>query len=289
MKHTTQAYYTLTKPGIVRGNALHTFAGALLASTLPIGWTQVLGVVAGTSLVIASACVVNNIIDRNIDARMKRTKNRPSVTGKVGVRAAIIYAGILFLMGMAALTAWTNTAVLIIGIVAYGMYVVVYGWAKRSTIHSTVIGAIPGALPAMAGYVAVSHEVSLAAWLVFLVVFAWQMPHFYAISLFRKEEYRKARLPVLGVQRSFEVVRRAMFAYLLLYLLAIITLMTTATVGVPTGLLLLAGAVYWIAVFFQTSIKDEAKWARAVFGVSLVLSLVFLIASAINIYLPAIS
>ncbi len=278
--------YTLTKPGIIRGNALHTLAGALFASTAGIMWNPVLGVLVGTCLVIASACVANNYMDRKMDARMDRTKSRASVTGSIPVHVGMAFMAILLILGFFVLAAYTNVWVVLIGAVAYIFYVFIYGWAKRNTVHSTLVGAIPGALPAMAGYVAVSGEVSLAAILIFLVIFTWQMPHFYAISVFRKKEYAKAGVPVLAVVKPFNVVRRHILMYMCLYLLTIVGLITFQVVGPPSGLLLLAGSAYWMSVFKRTPDTNESKWARGIFGASLVLSLVFVIASILNVFVP---
>lgn len=281
-----KAFYQLTKPGIVRGNAIHVAAGALLASRFSIDIVTLLAVLAGTSLVIASACVVNNYLDRSIDKRMKRTMHRPSVTGSVSLLSAMVFAGILLMTGLGLLFIWASVVVVILGMIAYVLYVFVYGLAKRTTVHSTLIGAIPGALPAMAGYVAIIGEITVGAWLVFLLVFAWQMPHFYAISLFRREEYRSAGLPVLGAVKSFEYVYHAMFAYIIVYVAAVAAIIYFGVVGPPAGLLLLAGAVYWLVVFVSTSTNDHSKWARSVFGSSLVLTLVLLLASILNVYVP---
>lgn len=282
------AYYQLTKPGIIRGNAVHVLVGAFLASTFGFDTPRTLAVLVGTSLVIASACVANNLIDRDIDAKMKRTKERASVTGVIGTRNGLIYLTLLGLAGFGILIAFTNFIVVTIGVIAYVMYVAVYGYAKRKSTLSTLVGAVPGALPAMAGYVAVSGEFSLQSVLVFLIVFAWQMPHFYAISIFRKKEYAAAGVPVLGVIRPFEVVRRHIFTYMVLYLAAIIELISFDVVGAPSGLLLLCGAAYWLAVFVRTSTKDESRWAKSIFGSSLLLTLVLLAASVMNMFVPPV-
>jgi protoheme IX farnesyltransferase len=274
-------YYLLTKPGIIRGNAVHILAGALFASTTNILWKELLGVLVGTSIVIASACVANNYMDRGIDARMKRTKERPSVTGKVSLKHAMIYATVLLIIGLAVLYITTNLLVISIGLIAYVLYVFAYGLAKRRTVHSTLIGAIPGALPAMAGYVAITGQLSVGAWLVFLLVFAWQMPHFYAISVFRKQDYQSAGLPVLGAVRSFDVVKHYILSYMLLYIAVIALLIATKTVGAPAGLLLLAGAAYWVFVYFRAS-TDNRKWALSIFGASLVLTLLLVVAAGLN-------
>ena len=282
-----RAYYVLTKPGILRGNGLHVIAGSLFASSLVIDWSVIIGVVIGTLLVIASACVANNYMDRGIDARMQRTRKRPSVTGEVSPRNALAFSAVLLLIGFGILYLYTNICVMIIGLLAYVLYVFAYGWAKRTTVHSTLIGAIPGALPIMAGYVAVTGQVTLGAWLLFLTVFTWQMPHFYAISIFRRKEYQAAKLPVLGAVRPFETVRRYILAYMLGYLASITALITFDVVGAPAALLLLAGALYWFLMFVRTDTSDEIRWAKTIFGTSLLLALGLLLASLLNLFMPA--
>lgn len=288
MKSKLLAYYQLTKPGIIRGNAVHVLAGGLLASVVGVDWRALLGVLVGTSFVIASACVVNNYIDRDIDAKMKRTKGRPSVTGVVSPRSAGVFASVLALIGINVLFISTNPIVVVIGAVAYLMYVVVYGIAKRRSVHSTLVGAIPGALPAMAGYVAVEGSLTFASVLVFLLVFLWQMPHFYAISVFRKHEYKAAGIPVLGVVRPIGVVKRYVLAYMIAYLACIVLLIGFDVVGPPAGVLLLVGTAYWLGTYARMRQAGDERWARSIFGVSLLLTLVLLCASALNVFVPPV-
>lgn len=278
-------YYSLTKPGIIRGNLIHVVAGALFASSISgFQWSPIIGVLIGTSLVIAAACVANNYLDRGIDAKMKRTKNRPSVTGDIPFWNAMIFAKILLIIGFTVLYAFTNLIVVTIGFVAYILYVFAYGWAKRHTVHSTLVGALPGALPAMAGYVAVSGELSIAAWLIFLLITAWQMPHFYAISLFRRGDYKAAGIPVLGAVRSFEVVKQYILFYIVVYTCVITALIATSSISAAPGLLLLSGAAYWLYVYITAS-GDHDKWARSIFGASLVLTLILPAAAVLNMFL----
>lgn len=287
MRSKLSAYYQLTKPGIIRGNAVHVLAGGLLASVMGvIDWKSLAGVLVGTSFIIASACVVNNYIDRGIDAKMKRTRERPSVTGAVSVRAAGMFASVLAIIGVNVLFVLTNPIVVVIGAIAYLTYVVAYGYAKRHTVHSTLVGAVPGALPAMAGYVAVDGTLSLASLLVFLLVFLWQMPHFYAISVFRRREYKAAGIPVLGVVRPIRVVKRYALAYMIAYLATIVALIGFDVVGPPAGLLLLIGSGYWLVTHARMRDADDEKWAGSVFGVSLVLTLILLCASILNVFVP---
>lgn len=277
-------YYMLTKPGIIRGNAIHVLAGALLASAMGVSWPPIIAVLLGTSFVIASACVANNYLDRSMDIKMKRTQKRASVTGEISITQASLFGLALLLVGFYILYTYTNITVVVIGIAAYLLYVFAYGFAKRHTVHSTLVGAIPGALPAMAGYVAVTGELSAGAWLVFLLIMVWQMPHFYAISIFRRSDYKAAGVPVLGVVRSFQVVKQYILFYMVAYVCVIAAMIYATTVSPTSGLILLAGAAYWLFVYLTTDDSDHDKWAKSIFGASLVLTLLLPLAAALNIF-----
>jgi protoheme IX farnesyltransferase len=147
-------YYRLTKPGIIYGNLISATAGFLLASNHHINLWLLLATLAGTSLVIASGCVFNNYLDRNIDKKMARTKKRALVLKTIPVINALVFAMVLFIAGFAVLGLYTNWLVVVIGLVGFVDYVVLYGYSKRHTMHSTLVGTVAGATPILAGYCA---------------------------------------------------------------------------------------------------------------------------------------
>lgn len=278
-------YYYLTKPGIIYGNLIHTFAASLLAAAAyGFDVLAMVGVAAGSSAVIASGCVVNNYIDRKIDAKMKRTKKRALVNGTISHKNALIFACLLALAGFWILAILTNQLVLLIGLIAYVFYIVIYGYAKRKSVHSTLIGSIPGALPPLAGYVAVSGTIDSSAWLIFFLIVSWQMVHFYAISLYRRSEYEAAGLPVLGVVSSSAVVKLNMAVFMIAYAVVLTTLNNIGAIGMAATFIMLIGTAYWAFVFTRPSPSIDA-WAKRVFRVSLMLALLLLIASVVNVVL----
>jgi protoheme IX farnesyltransferase len=279
-------YYNLTKPGIVYGNAIHICAGVLFAAAMyPLHLNSFLGVLFGTSLVIASACVMNNYFDRNIDARMNRTKKRATVTGAISFTEIVIFAAVLLLGGLGLLAALTNLLVVGLGVTAYVFYVLIYTYSKRITVHSTLIGSVPGALPAVAGYAAFSDSLDTGALLLFFLIVCWQMPHFYAISLYRRRDYEAAKLPVLGVIAPVRTVKATMATFLISYIVTILLMNGTGVTGMGATLILLTGAGYWVYAFVRKSISTE-RWARRFFGASLVVSLLLPLAAALNLVLP---
>ncbi|HEY5695829.1 MAG TPA: UbiA family prenyltransferase, partial [Candidatus Saccharimonadales bacterium] len=183
---TFKDYYSLTKPGVLYGNAITAAAGFLLAAKGNIHIGLFVALVVGSTLMIASACVLNNFLDQDIDSKMERTKKRAIVAGIVPGRHAVIMATVLGVVGLSILAFYTNWLVVIVGIVGYIDYVVLYGMlSKRLSLYGTLVGSVSGAAPVLAGYLAVTNSVDAGAVIVFAAMFLWQMPEFYSIAIYR--------------------------------------------------------------------------------------------------------
>lgn len=281
-----KTYYYLTKPGIIYGNLISATAGFLLASKGHIDFGLLLAVLAGTSLVIASACVFNNYIDRNIDGKMSRTKNRAFVKGKIPVKIGLIYGSLLVIAGFAILIPFTNWPTVIAGLIGWFIYVFVYSFAKHHTVYSTVIGSIPGAMPIVAGYVAVTDKFDQGALLLMVIMICWQMPHFYAISTRRLKEYKAADLPVLPVKKGVKNAKIRILLYIIAYIIATLLLYIKGYTGYVYLVGILAVGLYWLFLAtkgFRTS--DEINWAKQVFLFSLIALLIFSFLISINSWL----
>lgn len=273
----------MTKPGIVRGNLLTVVAGYLLAARGHIVLSTFLGVSVGTAFVIASACVINNYIDRDIDKKMERTKKRALVTGEVTARSAFVLAGVLGVIGFLILVMYTNSLTAIVGLVAYIFYVVIYAVAKRTSYHGTFIGAIPGALPPVAGYAAAIGMLDFGALLLFLAMFFWQMPHFYAIAIYRRKEYEAAGIPIITVVKSVAAAKRAIMWYILAFAVVVVCLAVSGYTGITYLCSMLLVSVLWFLLGlrgFKTTHSDT--WARSMFRFSLIVTLVFSILISID-------
>lgn len=282
-----KTYYHLTKPGIIYGNLMTTVAGFLLASKGDINPGLLLATAVGTGLGMASGCVFNNYIDRGIDAKMKRTEKRAIPTGAISGRAALIYASVLGLLSFTILALFTNKLVVAAGIIAVFFYVVLYGIAKRKSTLGTVVGSVPGALPPVAGYLAVTNSLELGAALIFLTMVVWQMPHFYAIAIFRLKDYAAAQLPVLPVRRGIKITR----LYIMLYILAYLVVAPLLTLTGYTGITYMAVMGLVGLVWFWKGVEgfDEEKstaWARKMFGFSLIVLLVWSFMLSVDVWLP---
>ena len=279
------AYYRLAKPGIVYGNLLTAGAGFLLAAKGNIDWRLLAVFLGGMALVMASACVFNNILDRDIDKNMERTKLRATVTGDISPRNAGIYGVIFAVIGFWLLSQ-VGWLVFWLGVLAHLLYVFAYGIAKRKSVHGTLIGAIPGAMPPMAGYVAVMGVLDAGAWLLFLIMIAWQMPHFYAIAIFRRKEYEAAHIPVWSVVRGVASTKRQMVVYIALF--AILTLLLSLfgyTGGVFAVVMTILSLTWLFMLRRGIHTHNSSKWARGMFGYSLKVLLVFCVMLSIEAWI----
>lgn len=272
----SREYYQLTKPGIVRGNLLSLLAGYFLAACL-YGFDVValIGVVVGTSLTIASGCVFNNYLDRHIDAKMARTKKRALVRQTIANQHALIYGVILGLVGLGVLWLMVNPLVTVLGFIGFIWYVYIYGFAKRHTPWSTLIGSVCGAVPPVAGYAAVTGQLDAAAIILFVILTVWQMPHFYAIAIRREDEYRDGGIPVLAVVKGASVTKKRIIAYIVLFCFTTPLLTLCGYTGMTYLILSVALGVYWLTVALRTwNEPDDKKWAGRIFGISLLVLLI---------------
>ena len=265
-----RTYYRLTKPGIIRGNAVPAIAGFLLASKGNVRYSLLIETLIGISLVIASACVYNNYLDREIDKKMSRTKNRALVLGTVSHRSALVYATALGILGFVTLGFYTNAATVLVGIVGIIFYVIVYGVAKRKSVHGTLVGSISGAMPPVAGYLAVTGHFDVVALTLFLILAFWQMPHFYAIAIYRLKDYRAAGLPVLPVKKGLATTKRDILLYVVAFGAAAIALSFIGHTGPLYFIVAVMLTFFWLLAGlrgFRTENTD--RWARKMFGISL--------------------
>ena len=280
-------YYRLTKPGIIYGNAITVAAGFFFASKGVIDLGLFLATLAGVSLVIGSACVFNNYIDRGIDAKMSRTKQRATVTGHISGRQDLSFATVLGFAGLGLLVAFTNITTVVVGLIGLVFYVILYGVAKRRSVYGTEVGSVAGAMPIVAGYTAITGQLDMTAGLLFLILAFWQMPHFYAIALFRISDYANAGLPVMPVKRGVDVTKQRMLAYIVCFALACAALALAGGANYTTLVVSLAASGAWLwRGLRHYSTTDTTLWARGLFGFSLLVLLAFSISIASSAWLP---
>lgn len=283
-------YYILTKPGIIRGNLITTMGAFLFASKGEVEAVLLLATLLGVSMVIASACVFNNFIDKDIDKKMSRTKNRALARSSIKTQHAIAFGSAVGLGGLAILGVFVNTLTMLLGVLAFFSYVVLYGVAKRRSEHGTLVGSIPGALPIVAGYVAVINNLDKTALILFLILVLWQMPHFYSIAIFRKKEYEAAGLPMLPITRGVKNTKIQICTYIFLFFLAASSLYIFNFAGVTYQIIMSLITAFWMYKSLKglgiRGDKNNNPWAVSLFKVSLSVLLIFSTLIAFDSYLP---
>jgi protoheme IX farnesyltransferase len=256
---------------------LPAIAGFLLASGSHVNIVKLPVTVLGISLIVGSGCVYNNYLDRNIDKKMERTKARATALGLISTRGTLIYATCLGLVGFGLLLCFTNTTTALIGVVGLVDYVILYGYSKRKSVYGTLVGSISGATPPLAGFTAVSGHLNTGGLLLFLILIFWQMPHFYAIAMYRAKDYAAAKIPVLPVRRGMSTAKLHITVYIFWFICATILLFLDGFVGVPYMIIMLVVGLWWLwsaAMGFRKGV-DNSKWARGIFFQSLLVITIF--------------
>lgn len=278
---TWRDFVQLAKPGILFSNLITTFGGFWIASKWEIDLMLMLWTLLGTALVMASGCVLNNYLDRDLDSLMSRTKKRATATGRVQPKVVLTYGIVLGVIGLAVLQLLADsTLATLLGLLGLFVYVWVYtAWLKRTSVWSTVIGGISGAVPPVIGYCVVTNQIDAGAWILFAIMFLWQPPHFWALGIRRKEEYRAAGYPLLPVVHGVYPTKISMLRYVVLLVPASLLLYMFDYVG---EIYLFAAAILGLVWTFMCvagfRAKNEDVWAKRVFLFSInYLTLLFLI------------
>jgi len=277
LQATWRDYFELTKPRVVALIVLTAVIGTLLSTPgLPPLDALVFGNL-GIALAAASAAAINHVLDRRIDARMARTRNRPLPSGHLGHMQAL---GFALALAVASLTAVLTFLSLI-------LYAVVYTvWLKRATPQNIVIGGAAGAAPPVLGWVAVTDHVSAQALLLFLIIFAWTPPHFWALAIARRHDYARADIPMLPVTHGVEFTRLHVLLYTVI--LCVVT-MLPFMIGM-SGLIYLAAALalngrfLWQAIALKFGRRDDLPMRMFRFSISYLMWL--FLALLLDHYLP---
>ncbi|MCX7563089.1 heme o synthase [Xanthomonadaceae bacterium XH05] len=264
-------YWALTKPRVVALIAFTAIIGMLMAVPGLPPATPVIAGMVGIWLAAASAAAINHLIDQRIDVVMARTAHRPLPSGQLRSAQVLVFALTLGALSMLVLVLWTNVLTAVLTFASLIGYAVVYtAWLKRATPQNIVIGGAAGAAPPVLGWAAVTGEVHPHALLLFLIVFVWTPPHFWALAIFRRDDYARAMIPMLPVTHGVTYTRWHVLFYTLLLL--VVTMLPWLT-GM-SGLFYLGGALVLGGVFVHYAIRlmnpPSERFAMIVFNYSIV-------------------
>ncbi|WP_144509398.1 heme o synthase [Bacillus sp. FJAT-22090] len=265
-------FLSLIKIGIVNSNLVTTFTGLWVAFQITNrNFLQELDLLFytlfGAALIIAGSAAMNNFIDRDIDPVMKSKKGRPTVTGRF-TPSAVLITSFSFLIVGEILLFMASTSAGVWGLAGIISYVVLYSmWSKRKHVSNTVVGSISGAIPPLIGWAAVEPGLSFGALALFLIMFAWQPPHFYALAMKRTEEYRAANIPMLPVVKGFKRTKVSMLLWIILLFPLPFLLMD---LGIAFIILATALNIGWLLLSIKGfRAEDDIKWATRMFIYSL--------------------
>src|SRR5687767_3167643 len=244
-------YYALTKPGVVQLLVFTAVVGMFLATPGMVPWDVLIAGSLGIGLAAAAGAVVNQILDQRIDAQMARTRNRPLPQGRIGERDAMTFAMGLALSGLLVLVLFVNAltaALTFFSLIGYAVIYTVY--LKRATPQNIVIGGAAGAAPPLLGWTAVTNDVHGYGLLLFLIIFTWTPPHFWALAVARKADYERAEIPMLPVAYGVELTKSFILYYTILLLIVTLLPYLTGMSGVLylLGALLLGGGFLYYAL-----------------------------------------
>lgn len=261
------------KTGIIKSNLIAVFAGLALALYIndmsPVEkLPEILLTIIGSALVIGAAGTFNNLYDRDIDSVMTRTKKRPTVTGAIQPKSALLLGISMVLFGLLSL-ALASPLAAFFGFLGLFLYVVPYTmWSKRRTIYNTEVGSLSGAMPPLIGWTAItSNLMHLEILGLFVIMVLWQMPHFYAIAIRKHNDYKAANVPMLPVIKGFKRTYIQTNIYLVA-LMAVSFLFMPLSTGIALVAFLLSSAWFILSIIGYKKMSPE-KWATTMFIFSL--------------------
>ena len=249
-------YLELCKPNVVALMVLTSLIGMLLATDQAVPMAVLIFGNLGIALCSGSAAAVNHIVDRHVDDKMARTLNRPLAQGRLKTEYAVIFALITGIIGMAILLVFTNVLTAWLTLASLVGYAFIYTmFLKHATPQNIVIGGLAGATPPLLGWTAVTGEIHHNALLLVLIIFAWTPPHFWALAVHRKDEYAKAKIPMLPVTHGEYYTKINILLYTLLLIVVTTMPYLTGMFGwlyLVSSLLLGLGFLYWAVVMLRS-------------------------------------
>ncbi|MED5534191.1 MAG: heme o synthase [Pseudomonadota bacterium] len=269
-------YYSLTKPRVVQLLVFTAIVGMFLAAPGMVPWDILLFGSLGIGFSAASGAAVNHILDQRLDAEMVRTRDRPLPTGRINEKDALTFAICLGFVGITILALLVNLLTAMLTFLSLIGYAVVYTvYLKRATPQNIVIGGAAGASPPVLGWTAVTNDVTGYALLLFLIIFTWTPPHFWALAVARRDDYAKAGVPMLPVTHGLEVTKSFVLYYTILLLLVSLLPYLTGAAGVLYffGALLLGAGFLYYAIRLKYGRAENIAMKTFAYSISYLIAL----------------
>ncbi|CAL4325329.1 Protoheme IX farnesyltransferase [Buchnera aphidicola (Protaphis terricola)] len=277
-------YLEIIKPRIIIGNIILLIGGFFCFLGDFFNFFLFLYTILGTSLVIASSCIFNNLIDREIDARMCRTRNRVLVKKLIKPIYVYILGFFLGIVGIFILGILVNFLSMLLSIIGFIIYVCLYTiFLKRKSIYSTFFGSFSGSLPSLIGYTAIHNTIDIVCFLLFIILVFWQMSHFYAISLMYLEDYKNANLPLFPILKGVKKTKKHIFYYIILYIFFSFFLMLFINFNYIFIFFISIFNFYWLYLsYLNIKSNNYYKFSKKIFYFSILIIVLFNIFICIN-------
>ncbi len=289
MRSSARDYFELTKPRVVSLIVFTAVVGMFLAVPGMPPWPALLWGTTGIALASASAAAINHVLDRRIDAEMARTRHRPLPQGTVSEAYALSFAFVLGAGSMLILALLVNPLTAILTFFSLIGYAIIYTiWLKRATPQNIVIGGAAGAAPPVLGWTSVTGEVHADALLLFLIIFVWTPPHFWALAIARRDEYARVGIPMLPVTHGIEYTKAQVWYYTVL--LSVITVLPflTGMAGLPYLLMALVLDGLFLRHAWRLRHSDRADLPMRTFRYSISYLSILFAALLVDHYLPRV-
>lgn len=281
-----RTYLDLCKPKVVLLMLVTAYVGMALASPGFVPWQPLIFGLIGIGLLASAAAAINHVIDSRVDAKMNRTQHRPIPTGRVTNREALLFAAVIGTVGFLVLLLLVNTITAVLTLLTLVGYAFIYTvYLKRATPQNIVIGGLAGAMPPLLGWTAVTGTMSDAAWLMVMIIFVWTPPHFWALAIYRHEEYKKIEYPMLTTTYGISYTKNSIIVYTLL--LVFVTTMPYI-IGM-SGIVYLVGVSVLNLIFLVYTIilrcSDNIVWGLKTFRYSILYLLLLFIFIMVDHYI----
>lgn len=279
-------YLNLIKPNIVLGNTMSAIGGFFVASKNDINFTLLIDMIIGISLIIAASCILNNIIDRDIDAVMQRTKYRILIKNKtiLFLKKSILFSIILNIVGFLFLSFTKNFLIICLTTIGSLVYVGIYSlWMKRKSIYSIIVGSISGSMPPVIGYCTVTNVIDTGAMILLTMFTLWQIPHSYSIAILRLNDYKTAKIPTFPIKKGIVITIHHMLIYIIGFIIATVFLTTMKYTSYIFLLIVSSMNFFWLCIGFsgyKYINKNIFIWSKKMFLFSIIVIM------SINLLLP---
>jgi len=283
-----KSYYQLCKPNVVYMMLICAFVGMLLAEESVTSFGYLMVALLGIALCAASAAAINQVIDRNTDASMTRTDQRPLPQGELSVSHASLFALVVGILGALILYLYVNTLTMLLTLASLIGYAFIYTvYLKRATPQNIVIGGLAGAAPPLLGWSSVTNTIDPFALLLVLIIFVWTPPHFWALAIYRKEEYAKESIPMMPVTHGVAFTK----LQIVLYTIILFIVSVLPYVVLMSGIIYLVSALVLSTIFLYYSVNlfysDDDQDAMNTFQYSIYYIFLIFLALLVDHYIIA--